>query len=96
MNSPEGFSFVSCYYGLSRFSWFISFSLANQIRFDNETNYVKLQLILFSRLDEKESEYNDEEGDDEEGDEEDEKNEVDKENPKYIHIYASLYSCFIA
>ena len=54
-----------------------------QIRFDNEMNYVKLQLILLFRLDEKESEYNDEEGD-----EEDEKNEVDKENPKYIHIYA--------
>ena len=55
-----------------------------QIRFDNEMNYVKLQLILLSRFDEtEESEYNDEEGD-----EEDEKNEVDKENPKYIHIYA--------
>ena len=62
-----------------------------QIRFDNEMNYVKLQLILLSRFDEtEESEYNDEEGD-----EEDEKNEVDKENPKYIHIYAWMYLCFI-
>ena len=53
-------------------------------------------MILLSRFDEKESEYNDEEGDDEEADDEDEENEEDEENPKYIHIYASLYSCFIA
>ena len=66
-----------------------------QIRFDNEMNYVKLQLILLSRFDEKESEYNDEEGDDEEADDEDEENEEDEENPKYIHIYACMYLCFI-